>query len=632
MSYQSIATKYRPRTFQDMVGQDSVTIALGNAIKLGREPHGVVFSGVRGVGKTTTARLYAKALNCENGPTDHPCNVCDSCKLINEGRHEDVLEIDGASNTGVDDIRQLQETINYSPQRSQFKVYIIDEVHMLSQSAFNALLKTLEEPPSHVVFVFATTELHKVPDTIQSRCQVYHLQKLNVPTIVDRIKTILEIEKVDYEEKALHIVAREGHGSMRDALTFLDQAITMGEGGITVESLRELTKNVSSLPYMEFLEAYIKRDAAYIVAKLQEWDNQGIQFYEGLEEVLKFCRHCFIVKDLGPDSLDMAYLGLDSAELDKLKEIASMGEAFDLNRIFRTIDKCRRELDGSGVDRYIIENFAFEWCFDPGLPKVEDLMGGNIRVEQARTQITGGSASYSSPSMSPETRDSQQAPKSSTNLMSKFKSTVQSPSDSEIKKESKPVEQTQQIVVDEPVKKEESSDSLKSKWSRKSSEPVAETSFDDLAAEISAPSNESALEIEEQVQSFPDNWRACVQLIMDKQPLFARILEEAALVSYSPEYICIEFLTGSMALSRISQADFRETLNELLKDVCAFEGRFEYKEREELESERVLDTKNREKQEKRKQLLAELENHIITKSAVSIFNGKIEGMKLNDDD
>ena len=158
--------------FKIWSGQDSVTIALGNAIKLGREPHGVVFSGVRGVGKTTTARLYAKALNCSNGPTDQPCNDVKAASLINEGRHEDVLEIDGASNTGVDDIRQLQETINYSPQRSKFKVYIIDEVHMLSQSAFNALLKTLEEPPSHVVFIFATTELHKVPDTIQSRCQV----------------------------------------------------------------------------------------------------------------------------------------------------------------------------------------------------------------------------------------------------------------------------------------------------------------------------------------------------------------------------------------------------------------------------------------------------------------------------
>ena len=430
MSYQSIATKYRPKTFQDMVGQDSVTIALGNAIKLGREPHGVVFSGVRGVGKTTTARLYAKALNCSTGPTDQPCNECESCQLINEGRHEDVLEIDGASNTGVDDIRQLQETINYSPQRSKFKVYIIDEVHMLSQSAFNALLKTLEEPPSHVVFVFATTELHKVPDTIQSRCQVYHLQKLTVPTIVDRIKVILNLESISYEEKALYIVAREGHGSMRDALTFLDQAITMGDGGVTVNSLSELIKNVSSIPYMEFLEGMLQKDPRRLVTLLQGWDSQGIQFYEGLEEVLKFCRHCFVVKDLGSDALDMAYLGLDSAELEKLVEISSLGEDFDLNRIFRTIDKCRRELDGSGVDRYIIENFVFEWCFDPGLPNVEELLSGTLASSSTMnvTANVNSSLSHKSSVSSPSNKST------STNLMSRFKDKVQSSDSTELKK------------------------------------------------------------------------------------------------------------------------------------------------------------------------------------------------------
>ena len=515
MSYQSIATKYRPRTFQDMVGQDSVTIALGNAIKLGREPHGVVFSGVRGVGKTTTARLYAKALNCQNGPTDQPCNNCDSCLLINEGRHEDVLEIDGASNTGVDDIRQLQETINYSPQRSAFKVYIIDEVHMLSQSAFNALLKTLEEPPSHVVFVFATTEIHKVPDTIQSRCQVYHLQKLNVPTIADRIKTILDVEKIAFEEKAIYIVAREGHGSMRDALTFLDQAITMGEGRITVESLHELTKNVSSLPYIEFLDALVSKNAKEVVLKLQDWENQGIQFYEGLEEVLKFCRHCFVVRDLGEDALDIAYLGLDSAELEMLKELSSKSNDFDLNRVFRTIDKCRRELDGSGVDRYIVENFAFEWCFDPGLPKVEDLLAGSMSAGRKVVEVGGQQQAIVHNPANYVNTVNRVASQPSGNLMSKFKSTVKS-SDSDVKKKIIPKDDGEQNFVEPSnsiskpnnegafIQKEapetNASPSLRSKWADTSREA-------NVVAEVSPVKEVAPIEVvetsEEAKQDFP---------------------------------------------------------------------------------------------------------------------------------
>ena len=186
-SYIPLARKYRPATFSELAGQDATATALANAIRLGREPHAVIFSGVRGIGKTTSARLYAKALNCDTALSPEPCNHCESCLAITAGNHEDVMEIDGASNTSVDDVRALRETVSYVPQRSRFKVYIIDEVHMLSQSAFNALLKTLEEPPAHVVFIFATTELQKIPQTIMSRCQLFHLQRMGLNTIRERI-------------------------------------------------------------------------------------------------------------------------------------------------------------------------------------------------------------------------------------------------------------------------------------------------------------------------------------------------------------------------------------------------------------------------------------------------------------
>lgn len=376
MSYQPLARKYRPSTFEDLVGQSSVVLALSNAIKLGREPHGVIFSGVRGVGKTTLARLYAKALNCEKGPTPTPCDQCESCRAISQGIHEDVLEVDGASNTGVDDVRGLRDTLGYVPQRSKFKVYIIDEVHMLSASAFNALLKSLEEPPPHVVFIFATTELNKIPDTIVSRCQTFNLQKFPVHAIAQRLKTVLDREKVPFDERALLRVAREGHGSMRDALTLVDQAIALGEGRVTMDSLSRLVSNVSSTPYLMLLEGMVDRDPQKIMSVLNDLDNSGIiDFAVVVEEVAKQSRNAFVIKDMGAGALNVALLGLDDAEMAKLEEVSAKAAPLDLNRIFRTLVQCRKDLDGSTLDRFVLENYALEWCFDPGFPQLDDLLG-----------------------------------------------------------------------------------------------------------------------------------------------------------------------------------------------------------------------------------------------------------------
>src|SRR5262245_18945143 len=229
MSYTVLARKYRPQTFADLVGQEHVTRTLGNAITQGRVGHAFLFTGVRGVGKTTSARILAKALNCEKGPTPEPCNVCDPCKEITEGRDLDVLEIDGASNNSVDDVRRLQETLPFRPSRDRFKIVIVDEVHMLSTGAFNAFLKTLEEPPPHVKFIFATTESHKVPVTIRSRCQRYDFRLIPQSVVASRVRAILEREGIRADDAAVALVAREAAGSMRDALTLLDQIVAIAE-------------------------------------------------------------------------------------------------------------------------------------------------------------------------------------------------------------------------------------------------------------------------------------------------------------------------------------------------------------------------------------------------------------------
>src|SRR5262249_37453875 len=222
MSYQVIARKWRPQTFEDVVGQSATAQTLRNAILQNRIAHAYLFAGARGVGKTTTARILAKALNCAQGPTVNPCNVCDSCKEITSGNSIDVLEIDAASNRGIDEIRELRENVKYAAARDRFKVFIIDEVHMLTTEAFNALLKTLEEPPAHVVFILATTELHKVPATILSRCQHFNFRAINYGEVLDRLRLIAEEERVQISEIALNAIARGSEGSMRDAQSLLD--------------------------------------------------------------------------------------------------------------------------------------------------------------------------------------------------------------------------------------------------------------------------------------------------------------------------------------------------------------------------------------------------------------------------
>ncbi|MBM2838973.1 MAG: dnaX [Deltaproteobacteria bacterium] len=226
MSYLVLARKWRPQVFEDVVGQEHVTRTLQNAIKTGRVAHAYLFTGARGVGKTSAARILAKALNCINGPTPVPCNTCEACREIAGGSSMDVFEIDGASNTGVDDIRELRENIKFPPIKCRYRIYIIDEVHMLSTNAFNALLKTLEEPPPHVIFVFATTDPQKIPVTILSRCQEFDFKRIPALLIQERLKGIAESEKIKITDRGLHIIAREADGGMRDAQSILDQVIS----------------------------------------------------------------------------------------------------------------------------------------------------------------------------------------------------------------------------------------------------------------------------------------------------------------------------------------------------------------------------------------------------------------------
>jgi len=260
MSYTVIARKYRPRKFDDLIGQEPIALTLKNAITMKKLSHAYLFSGPRGVGKTSTARILAKSLNCEKGLTGEPCSKCKNCREIAEGISLDVLEIDGASNRGIDEIRDLKEKINYAPINSPYKIYIIDEVHMLTNEAFNALLKTLEEPPEHIIFMFATTAPHKIPLTVLSRCQRFDFRRITIEEISTMLAKICRAEKVEAEKEALFLIAKNSDGSMRDGQSALDQLIAYSEGKITAEKVRQMFGLATSEIYHTFLSHIHEND------------------------------------------------------------------------------------------------------------------------------------------------------------------------------------------------------------------------------------------------------------------------------------------------------------------------------------------------------------------------------------
>jgi DNA polymerase-3 subunit gamma/tau len=292
--YRVLARKYRPQTFAELIGQDAMVKTLANAIARGRIAHAFLLTGVRGVGKTSTARLVAKALNCigadgQGGPTIQPCNVCEPCRAISEGRHIDVIEMDAASHTGIDDIREIIDAVRYASVSARYKIYIIDEVHMLSKAAFNALLKTLEEPPEHVKFLFATTEVNKVPVTVLSRCQRFDLRRIPAEKLAAHFSDVSTAEGVNVEVEALGMIARAAEGSARDGLSILDQAIAYGAGTVTAEQVRDMLGLADRGRIRRLLQLVLSGDARSALAELDEAHELGIdptQLLRGLMESL----------------------------------------------------------------------------------------------------------------------------------------------------------------------------------------------------------------------------------------------------------------------------------------------------------------------------------------------------------
>ena len=354
MAYTVLARKYRSQTFDDVVGQDPIAQTLKNAIKTNRVAHAYLFTGTRGVGKTTMARILAKALNClaSKGPTNEPCCKCDSCVAVNLGEDIDVIEIDGASNRGIDSIRELRDNAVYRPARSRFKIYIIDEVHMLTTEAFNALLKILEEPPSHVKFIFATTEPSKVLATIQSRCQRFDFRNISPAFISRQLKAILDKEKIKYDEDLVLALAKLANGSMRDGLSLLDRLISTGVEPLTAGLLEEYLGCPSSERVSELVSAIGDSDAAGGLKAAGELTNAGLSEVQIADALVEYMRDLMVVKAAGANS-DLVIL----TEQQK-KRAEQLAEKFDIAGLvynITTLEKLRWSLKNSDSARPLLE-------------------------------------------------------------------------------------------------------------------------------------------------------------------------------------------------------------------------------------------------------------------------------------
>ena len=408
--YVVLARKYRPQNFEDLLGQDALVQTLTNAIQNNRLHHAYILTGIRGVGKTTTARLIARALNCvgpdgKGGPTIHPCGVCDNCKAIAAGRHMDVMELDAASHTGVDDIRELLDSARYAPTNARYKVYIIDEVHMLSKGAFNALLKTLEEPPAHVKFIFATTEIRKVPVTILSRCQRFDLQRLSVETLTKLFIKILAQENIPAESECLDIIAKAADGSARDGLSLLDQAIVLSNGNINTDTVKKMLGLADRSQTLALFEKLVKGDMEAVLQDISEQYTNGATPIIILQDLINITHDLAKIK-IVPSLLNST--SLSEIEKTTFTDLSGKCSLAILSKIWQMLIKGISEINIAPSAVEALEMILLRIAYSASLPTPYEI----LNEVKKNSNLSGYSAS-SSPSVGSEKKNLATAPISS---------------------------------------------------------------------------------------------------------------------------------------------------------------------------------------------------------------------------
>jgi DNA polymerase-3 subunit gamma/tau len=570
LSYLVLARKWRPQTFRDLIGQEHVSQTLKNAIDSGRVAHAFLFTGGRGVGKTSAARILAKALNCEQGPAPEPCNACSACEEITAGNSVDVFEIDGASNTSVDDIRDLRETVKYLPSRSRYKIFIIDEVHMLSTSAFNALLKTLEEPPSHVKFIFATTEPHKVPVTILSRCQRFDFKRIPLPMIVARLRFILEQEKVGISDTALAMIARKGEGSMRDSLSTLDQVLAFGGEAVSDEEVVILLGVVDRRLLTAAARAVFGRDCPAVLDIVRQVDAFGHNMRNFCQELIDYFRNMTILKAAG------AAAGLSDLAEGELTEITAQTASVtlaDLQRHLAILLKAESDMAHSAYSRLILEMALLKMATLVPVVPVNEILA-EIKTLKGRSDD----------------------------------------------------------VIASSVPVWHSSPGQGAPAPRRSGHPARTEPPDSILPEPSPPhhgnpkSDKSAGKVAgATTRGGDDQWAAFVEYARGKKPVLASLLEHAHPLTVSPTLLELGFPAGSFQLSRLRDPDAVAELQGLAQGY--FNGdagvRFVSLTEEAAAPPSILEKKSLENAGRMRKLKELAESHPLVVAALEIFGGEI---------
>ena len=494
MAYTVLARKYRPQSFEDLVGQEHVARTLANAIDANRVAHAFLFTGVRGVGKTTTARLLAKALNCEKGPTPTPCNECGPCREITAGIDVDVQEIDGASNNSVEDVRRLQESLPYRPQRDRYKIVIVDEVHMLSAGAFNAFLKTLEEPPDHVKFIFATTESHKVPVTIRSRCQQYDFRLIPHRLIAERVRAILDAEALSADDEAISVVAREAAGSMRDALTLLDQLVAISDDRITADTVAASLGIAAREALYDVARAVLEGDGAGVVGAIDGLADKSVDMQHFARQLLQLMRDLVVLKLGAGDPAEWVPEEREAAEA-----LIDDVDILELQRAFRATSMVMDEMAQSPNPKLMLEMGLVRVATRPPLQSVSELLA---RLET----VQGGAAGGSSGDPRPRKPKPKPAPRPT-------KPKAEARPEPEAEPEPKPQDPNQPIM---PATKHSGG-------------------FQTSTGEVLTPIRRAALQ----------EWEDLVGTLEQQQPALAAVLEHGIPKAVGPDRIVLSFKDGS---------------------------------------------------------------------------------------
>ena len=517
MSYLVLARKKRPQIFEDVVGQRPITQTLQNAISQKRVAHAFLFTGPRGVGKTSTARILAKALNCEKGPQVNPCNECPACREISDGNSIDVIEIDGASNRGIDEIRELRDNVRYTPAKSRYKIFIIDEVHMLTPQAFNALLKTLEEPPSHIVFIFATTEPHKIPATVLSRCQRYDFRRISLDEIVSHLRHTADEEKIAISQHGLYTIARESEGSMRDAQSLLDRLISYGGNQVRDEEVVEVLGLIDQKILSDTIEAIADHDASRCLQVVDHIYQYGFDIERFCDELLQYLRNLILLK---VSSHPEPFLELPEDQIASLKRQAEKFQLDPLNHLFDFLVKGKEEISQSTFPRIMLEMTLIRMASLHYLVPIDEIIKRLEDLEKGQGSI--------SPPPSPIPKIAGAAP-------------GQKADPSKGSQDKGPSREKLQI-------------------------PSPKFQISEMARETTPDSNGEEVPEESPDEKKEEIWRGLVDFVRARDPVLGSSLALGGIVRLSAEQIEIGFEKDSFHYERMIEKQYRDKLNQYCKD------------------------------------------------------------------